>query len=374
MTVTPSIIDTPEALKAAKLVELCLGNIIDFNDSLRHLLFAKYTGQSFAEIQWAVTTMSDGTQITKPQKLKTVNSKKWRIVLVPDKKQKGLAGEFKFVLYDYGRFMSKEHPGVDVDKVYPGRFIKHSPDKLISIHKRGAFRATSFFFFYKKAMEAFRNNGAEKYAFPILYANVPSDITPEAQLSILNGLGRLSQNTNALFEDDVTVNTIDSNTTQGAAQMFTDAITEFNKAISVAILGQSMTTDQGDAGSRAMGEVHERVKMDGSMVEAVSLAATLEQQLIRPILERNLELFGGIMPPLPRLSFDVAQRVAPILPQHYTMVKKNEIREQLNLPLLSLEEGGDDWASAEPRQNTTEQNEIRQLPTDNNAPENDNDD
>lgn len=61
-------------------------------------------------------------------------------------------------------------------------------------------------------------------------------------------------------------------------------------------LGQTLTTDVGDSGSRALGDVHDKVRRDLRTADLMAEAATIEQQIIRPMVRLK---FPGDDVPIP---------------------------------------------------------------------------
>lgn len=57
--------------------------------------------------------------------------------------------------------------------------------------------------------------------------------------------------------------------------------------MSKAVLGQVLTSDSGERGTKALGQVHERVREDIRDADAWALASTLQRDLIRPLIGFN---------------------------------------------------------------------------------------
>jgi len=74
-----------------------------------------------------------------------------------------------------------------------------------------------------------------------------------------------------------------------------------DRAVSKAVLGQTLTTDQGASGSLAQARVHEEVRRDLLRADATALAATLTRDLVAPLVRLNL----GDAAPLPVLTLRV---------------------------------------------------------------------
>jgi hypothetical protein len=68
------------------------------------------------------------------------------------------------------------------------------------------------------------------------------------------------------------------------------------------VLGETLTTSVGESGSRALGEVHNAVRLELTRADADQLSRTLNASLVRWIVELNLP-----SAPPPRLWWDVAE-------------------------------------------------------------------
>jgi len=69
--------------------------------------------------------------------------------------------------------------------------------------------------------------------------------------------------------------------------------------MSKAILGQTLTTEQGTVGSYSLGKVHDQVRKDIRDQDAKAVAATLRRDLVRPLVLLNY----GPNVPLPNVAF-----------------------------------------------------------------------
>ena len=63
------------------------------------------------------------------------------------------------------------------------------------------------------------------------------------------------------------------------------------------------------------------------------------------MIRLNTDLFGGVLPPMPRFSFVLeSERSTPIYAYHFAgkIVRRNEVRRTLGLPPLEDGEGGEE--------------------------------
>jgi phage gp29-like protein len=74
---------------------------------------------------------------------------------------------------------------------------------------------------------------------------------------------------------------------QGSADVYEKLTSLMNREMAQAILGQTLTSGEGEHGTQALGKVHERVRLDILRADARALAATLRRDLIRAFATFN---------------------------------------------------------------------------------------
>lgn len=73
----------------------------------------------------------------------------------------------------------------------------------------------------------------------------------------------------------------------------------FGNEMSKCVLGQTLTTEAGQKGARALGQIHDLVRKDILESDSIQLAATIQAQLIEPMVRLNF----GTDAKIPRFSF-----------------------------------------------------------------------
>lgn len=138
----------------------------------------------------------------------------------------------------------------------------------------------------------------ERFASPTVLGRFKRGLPPSEQASILTALRDLHLNTAIVFPEEIDVETLGG---RESAQGFMEALDFHNREIARAILGQTLTTDEGRrVGSLALGKVHLQVlllQLESSRRELADVVMT--EQVIRPMVELN---FGP--GPVPRFVFD----------------------------------------------------------------------
>ena len=134
---------------------------------------------------------------------------------------------------------------------------------------------------------------AEKYGMPTIWAKIPrgTDNTDINKLEI--SLENAVQDAILVTPDDTSVEFLNADGKSANAQVYHELIQACNTEISKAILGQTLTTEQGKVGSQALGKVHADVRGDFLNTDKRLVENTFKQ-LISWICELNFN--DGIEP------------------------------------------------------------------------------
>ncbi len=138
-----------------------------------------------------------------------------------------------------------------------------------------------------------------KYASPTLIGVYRRGLPPSQQDELLRALDRVQQETAMVVPDDVEVRALELK--QSGADSFAEAITYHNAEIAKSLLGETLTTDEGQrVGSLALGQVHLKVLQTQLRALRADLAErVMQDQVIRPLIQLN---FGSA--PEPRFVWE----------------------------------------------------------------------
>lgn len=141
----------------------------------------------------------------------------------------------------------------------------------------------------------------ERFAMPTVFGKFESGLPSDQQSAMLSTLESLHQHTAFVFPNEFEIGTLGGQKEPSTG--FTDAIEFHNREIARAILGQTLTTDEGRrVGSLALGKVHLQVlllQLDSLRRELAD--GVMTEQVIRPMIELN---FGPGA--IPRFEFEPA--------------------------------------------------------------------
>lgn len=179
----------------------------------------------------------------------------------------------KFVLFFNRPSYSRPKGRSDLDAVYPHWTAKRSLLAAWSLH-------------------------LERFAMPTVLGKYVRGLPQSEQAAILDALTRLQNNLAILHPSEIEVSTLGGD--REASTGFQEAVEFHNREIARAVLGQTLTTDEGRrVGSLALGKVHLQVLLLQSAATRKLLADELmTEQVIRPLIELN---YGG--GEIPRFEF-----------------------------------------------------------------------
>ena len=139
----------------------------------------------------------------------------------------------------------------------------------------------------------------ERFAMPTVLGKYARGLPADEQAELLASLDNLNRITALLYPDEIQIDTLGGDKEPSTG--FMDALDFHNREIARAILGQTLTTDEGRrVGSLAMGKVHLQVLLLQLQAIRQDLAdRVMTEQVIRPLIEMN---FGDRQ--IPRFEFD----------------------------------------------------------------------
>lgn len=169
----------------------------------------------------------------------------------------------------------------------PFKFIYHVHSAKSGLPIRGGLaRPVAWAYLFKnfalKDWVAF----AEVYGFPIRLGKYDAGATPEQIRTLMRAVANVSQDAAAVIPSSMQMEFIASNST-GSADLYQRLCEYLDKQISKAVLGQTATTDSEGGGLGGSGAQHNDVRGDIERADAKLLAATLNRDLVRPMIDFN---------------------------------------------------------------------------------------
>lgn len=134
----------------------------------------------------------------------------------------------------------------------------------------------------------------EKFGSPSLHGKYPPNTSKPLQDDLLEALKALKNESGTVTANNMEIDLVESARRAGAGNPYMDLTNFCNSEISKAVLGQTLTTEQGRVGSMALGNVHEGVRQDILVADA-----SLEAEMFNTSLIPWLTVFNflGAIPP-----------------------------------------------------------------------------
>jgi phage gp29-like protein len=218
--------------------------------------------------------------------------------------------------------------------------------------RSGIFRKTGWAWLFKRWILKFAVTAAERLGTPLALGTVPVNADAAVQDALLDILENLTARQAGVVTEGTSIDFLDTKIREGSST-FLDLLGFLNSEISKAVLGNTLTTEVQDVGARAAADSQfDSAQLPRIKADARRLAGIIEEQLFTPALKFNLHLFGGQMPIVPKLAFMVEPEPEPPQLQEFMLrgrvVRRNEVREWMNLPELTEAEGGNELLDLTP--------------------------
>lgn len=279
MVITPAD-ETRAAKRAAALVEDVFAGL-DMPELLVALLDALSKGYAVAEIVW------------------DVSGEVWRPAAIWPR-------EPHWFSFDRatGRELRLVDGSTDGAALPQYKFIIHTPKIVSGLPLMGGLARSALWAWVFKSY-ALRDWAAfcELYGQPIRVGKYDTGATPDDVATLRRAVTEIGSDAAAVVPSSMMIELIESGAKGASADLYQRLIEYLDRQVSKAVLGQTLTTDQGSSGSLAQARVHDEVRADLMRADARSLAATLTRDLVAPIVRLNV----GEDAPLPKLELRVEE-------------------------------------------------------------------
>lgn len=274
--------DRRRSQRVAAFCEMRLKQIDNLDDALLDLLDAIYQGFAVGELYWAQAP--DGFRIERiawrPQR--------W---FRPDEDDP-----------ETWRLLDPSEPTYGKPLV-PYRFIVHHGHAKTGFPvQSGLGRPILWYYLFKRYALVDWVAYAELFGMPPRVGKHQVGAKPEDVDELERALTELGVSATAVIPEDMNIEFIKTN--QGSSsgpEVYAKLIEFCDKALSKGVLGQTLTTEAGaQGGSRALGQVHDEVRMDLKRADARRLAATLRRDVLTPLVRIHF----GAEEAVPTLVFD----------------------------------------------------------------------
>lgn len=230
---------------------------------------------------------------------------------------------------------TQHQPGLILE---PDAWLVHAPKTVAGYPTRvGVMRAVAWPYLFKRWCLQFWMTGAERFAWPLMWAKVPRGAAADVRGIAQAGLDALSSDHSAVVEDPVAFQLLETTVKDnGTWSQFSNAL---NAEIGKAILGMTDMNEPGRIGAYAAVEVRRGTTVDARIaMDELALASTVRTQFAEAAIRFNTHLFGGLMPPIPSARWVISAKRSAIPAENTNDASLNERRRSIDLDPVS---GGD---------------------------------
>jgi phage gp29-like protein len=270
---------------AAAFCDAALRSLPGFEESLAHLSLAVGRNIALVELVWEATAA--GLQLAA---LQPVDFGRLAV---------GDFGEVR-ILTDEAKFDGVPLP--------PDKFIVHAPHAASGHPLRGGLlRVTALAYLAKHFAIKDWLIFAEVFGMPVRIARYAPHATPEEKRELLEMLKSLGADATGVFSKAVELEIIQSRT-PGEVNLYENLCLYFDREISKAWLGQTLTTDTARMlASAGAAKVHDQVRRDLRDDDLAKEARTIRRDLLGPMVRMQF----GADAPVPHFRRIVDQRFEP---------------------------------------------------------------
>lgn len=183
------------------------------------------------------------------------------------------------------RLLTDEQP-VDGIPLTPGKYVMHYPRLKSGLPLRnGLARLVAVMYMLKSFTVRDWWAFAEKFGIPIVVGKYGNNATPEQIQTLISAIASIASDAGCAIPQSMQLEMQETASRNGGGALFKEMAEWCDAQTSKAVLGQTMTTDDGS--SRAQADVHDRVRMDIVKWDARQLENTLNEFLVRPYIQFN---------------------------------------------------------------------------------------
>lgn len=194
----------------------------------------------------------------------------------------------------------------DGEALRPYQWLVHIPKIASGIPLRtGLARTVAVCYMAKRWTAADWMAFLDVYGIPIRIGKFPAAMAGD-KATLLKAVRSIGSDAAAVIPKEMEIELIQSSV-GGAAGVFRETIQYWDAQTSKAVIGQTMTSDDGS--SLAQAKVHEQVRFDIADADARSVATTINEQLIKPFVNLNF----GVQEQYPAVSL-LKRRPEEIVP------------------------------------------------------------
>jgi phage gp29-like protein len=269
--ITPQVLAASDEARDIEIAEFVRSQALVIHDATRHLMDAIGKGYSVCEILWDIT----GAKWA-PREL-LWRDPRWFVFDKAD-------GRTLLLRNDYG-----------TEALLPGHYVIHMASDKSGLPIRGGLaRGAIWAFLFHNFSIRDWVTFIEQFGKPLRLGRYDSQAVTPADLDVLfEAVRSLGTDAAALLPRSMEIEFPEVSNARGENGLWHALLEYLDRQVSKLVLGQTLTADTGESGggSYALGTVHADVRRDILEADAKQLAATINRDLIRPLVDIN---FAGV--------------------------------------------------------------------------------
>ena len=220
----------------------------------------------------------------------------------------------------------------------PAKFVVHRHAAKSGLPIRGGLaRSAAWAWMFKNYTLRDWVRFVEAYGMPYRVGKYDKSANAEEKNALLTAVRDIAGDAAAIIPMGMEIEFVTALPGAARTEVFSSLLEYIDAQISKAVLGQTLTTQegQGGTGSYGLGKVHDEVRHDIERSDARQLAATLNRDVVKPLIELN----RGARPMRPRIVIGreeesdpqiLSEAVSKLVPVGLR-VKASEMRGKLGL-------------------------------------------
>lgn len=165
----------------------------------------------------------------------------------------------------------------------------------------------------------------ERFASPGVIGKYPTLMNKADKAKLMEAVRNWGNLFKATIPSECSLDLIDETNKSATTDLFKEYINYWDKNISIRVLGQSLTTDIGDAGSRAASQTHNEVREDLEIADMI-----LVSHIVNKLSKRLLDMNFASVSEYPKMEFEEEQSVDYKLKESEIMMNIRSLGYQVN--------------------------------------------
>ncbi|MEZ8102139.1 DUF935 domain-containing protein [Vibrio bivalvicida] len=184
----------------------------------------------------------------------------------------------------------------------PYKFLVHTPrSKSGSVWRNGLARLVAVMYMLKSFTVRDWWAFAEVFGIPVRVGKYGPNASKDDIRTLVNAIGRIASDAGAVIPESMKLELIETAKGNGGNTLFENIARWCDEQISKAVLGQTMTADDGSSQSQA--NVHNEVRLDIAEWDARQLQSCINEYLVKPYIILN----WGVQAKYPKVQIKVPQ-------------------------------------------------------------------